>query len=512
MMLGAVLCTLVLSASAFRLSENNWTMETPNTVTGRLGSPVTVYCKFTPPHPRYTGNITIMWKAGRNGTVYIKYTNYGPDSQGKYQNVIDVNEGERHRVIGNTRKNDATIKINQLRGKDNNKLLSCCVELQGEDGKYEIGPKTRLIVTGHEEKLRSVTDTKGGDATLPCSFTIPNRYQIRATVTVLWRRGRPHGQLVFNYTLGLTARTNSRESETVNEGNRYKLVRNVGDGDASLKIRGLELNDTGRYFCHVHVMFISKGSQLDQVTQDMSELQVVAPAVILSLSLVAGDEVGVDIVCTAEGEPPANITWIDPKNNTLPINTSHTPVTHVPDKHLTVGEIRGPRLRGTYRCIAENTQGRDARDILAPGSQCDGNRQSDGDGHSDGGRHSDGGILHGVDSMLYVGISIVVLLILVTAIIWGVKRDCGTRHSLQLSESHQVDLSVENNMVRPQPSAGDDEAAVIYSEVTPVSARQRDSDEAAVICSVVPPAPARQTDSDVIYAVVTKSKGRSAEQ
>uniref|UniRef100_A0A4W3HEC3 Ig-like domain-containing protein n=1 Tax=Callorhinchus milii TaxID=7868 RepID=A0A4W3HEC3_CALMI len=210
-------------------------------------------------------------------------------------------------------------------------------------------------VSGPEEKLRSVTGTKGGDATLPCSFTIPNTYQNRATVTVLWRRGSPHGQLVFNYTLGLTAHTNSGESETVNEGNRYKLVRNVGDGDASLKIRGLELNDTVRYLCHVHVMFINKCPGL-------------TPAVILNLSLVAGG----DIVCTAEGEPPAHITLIDPENNALPINTNHTPVTHVPDKHQSVGEIRGPRLRGTYRCVAENTQGRDSRDILAPGPQSDG--------------------------------------------------------------------------------------------------------------------------------------------
>uniref|UniRef100_A0A4W3HWK2 Ig-like domain-containing protein n=1 Tax=Callorhinchus milii TaxID=7868 RepID=A0A4W3HWK2_CALMI len=234
-------------------------------------------------------------------------------------------------------------------------------------------------VSGHEEKLRSVTGTKGGDATLPCSFTIPNTYQNRATVTVLWRRGRPHGQLVFNYTLGLTARTNSGESETVNEGNRYKLVRNVGDGDASLKIRGLELNDTVRYFCHVHTLHCHQNT----------------PAVILSLSLVAGG----DIVCSAEGEPPANITWIDPEHNTLPINTSHTPVTHVPDKHQTVGEIRGPRLRGTYHCVAENTQGSDARDILAPGPQSNGGRT------------------------VYIMVSIVVLLVLVTAIIiWRVKR------------------------------------------------------------------------------------------
>ncbi|XP_042188015.1 sialic acid-binding Ig-like lectin 15 [Callorhinchus milii] len=137
------------------LSGNGWTMETPDTVTGRLGSPVTVYCKFTPPHPRYTGNITIIWMGDWTGPVYIKYTNYRPDSQGKYQNVIDVNEGERHRVIGDPRRNDAAIEINQLRGEDNNTLLSCRVELQGEDGKFETGPKTRLIVTGHEEKLRS---------------------------------------------------------------------------------------------------------------------------------------------------------------------------------------------------------------------------------------------------------------------------------------------------------------------------------------------------------------------
>uniref|UniRef100_A0A4W3HTQ7 Ig-like domain-containing protein n=1 Tax=Callorhinchus milii TaxID=7868 RepID=A0A4W3HTQ7_CALMI len=247
-------------------------------------------------------------------------------------------------------------------------------------------------VSGPEEKLRSVTGTKGGDATLPCSFNRPSTYQNRATVTVLWRRGRPHGQLVFNYTLGLADRSNSRESETVNEGNRYKLVRNVGDGDASLKIRGLELNDNGRYFCHVHVI---EHQHRHDGERAGNGVRVETPAVILSLSLVAGG----DIVCTAEGKPPANITWIDPKNNTLPINTSHTPVTHVPDKHQTVGEIRGPRLRGTYRCVAENTQGRDARDILAPGPQSDGGRT------------------------VYIVVSIVVLLVLVTAIIiWRVKR------------------------------------------------------------------------------------------
>ncbi|XP_042187952.1 uncharacterized protein LOC103188796 [Callorhinchus milii] len=214
-------------------------------------------------------------------------------------------------------------------------------------------------------------------------------------------------------------------------------------------------------------MFMKKEFQLDQVTQDMSRLQVFAeaPAVILSLSLVAGG----DIVCSAEGEPPANITWIDPEHNTLPINTSHTPVTHVPDKHQTVGEIRGPRLRGTYRCVAENTQGSDARDILAPGPQSNGGRT------------------------VYIMVSIVVLLVLVTAIIiWRVKRGDGVGHCCQCSESHQM---VSNKMVRPQPPAGDDEAAVIYSVVPPAPARQTDSDEAAVIYSVVTPAPARQTDS-----------------
>uniref|UniRef100_A0A4W3HZT5 Ig-like domain-containing protein n=1 Tax=Callorhinchus milii TaxID=7868 RepID=A0A4W3HZT5_CALMI len=197
----------------------------------------------------------------------------------------------------------------------------------------------------------------GGDATLPCSFTMPGIHP--SNIYVIWRRGSPQSRPFINDTLGLASHTNPGESETANEGNRYKVVGNVGDGDTSLRIRGLELNDTSRYFCHVHVTFtLSDGPR--------------TPAVILSLSLVAGDGAGSGIVCTAEGEPPANITWIDPENNTLPINTSHTPVTHVPDKYQTVGEIRGPRLRGTYRCVAENTQGRDTRDILVAAPQRDG--------------------------------------------------------------------------------------------------------------------------------------------
>eukprot|EP00062_Callorhinchus_milii_P022597 gi/632980549/ref/XP_007907096.1/ PREDICTED: sialic acid-binding Ig-like lectin 15 isoform X1 [Callorhinchus milii] len=368
--------------------DDGWVMEAPEMVTGWEGDSVILLCSFSLPDPGYKGNISVVWTTKRKSSraVVFNCTNYLPLNapSNTSENLIHRNAGRRYWLAGNPREMNASLAVEKLTLPDSQHRYQCWVALTGNGSEVLVSStETTLLVMG---KLLSVTGTKGGDATLPCSFTMPGIHP--SNIYVIWRRGSPQSRPFINDTLGLASHTNPGESETANEGNRYKVVGNVGDGDTSLRIRGLELNDTSRYFCHVHVTFtlqeyttqehttqghVSHGhTTQEHVTQNQLWLRVVAPAVILSLSLVAGDGAGSGIVCTAEGEPPANITWIDPENNTLPINTSHTPVTHVPDKYQTVGEIRGPRLRGTYRCVAENTQGRDTRDILVAAPQRDG--------------------------------------------------------------------------------------------------------------------------------------------
>ncbi|XP_051876576.1 matrix-remodeling-associated protein 5-like [Pristis pectinata] len=123
------------------------------------------------------------------------------------------------------------------------------------------------------------------------------------------------------------------------------------------------MNDTSDYFCHVWV----RRSKRKTVTQDETRLQVVVPATILNLSLVTDKVTGDILVCRAEGEPPANITWIGPGNSALPVNSGEMRFTRDSEKAQTVGELLHPRASGSYSCVAVNEHGRDTREIHLPG-------------------------------------------------------------------------------------------------------------------------------------------------
>ncbi|GCB67274.1 hypothetical protein scyTo_0015104 [Scyliorhinus torazame] len=263
-MLVALVCIIAMAICTGGFSEDGWSAETPDKVTGREGKATILFCKF--PHPQL-----------------------------------------------------------------------------GYKGQNNTGP---------------VTGMKGDSVTLPCTFTPPDRFA--SSLTVLWMKGDPYTECtVFNHTRPLAADSRVTDSVTVNEEDRYGLIGNLTQGDASLRISDLQLNDTNDYFCHVHI----KRRRREYVIRDVTRLRVVAPATILELSAVRDGITGGTIVCRVEGEPPANITWIDPENSTVHEDSSDTTVTRVPGKYQTVGRFLDPTLRGTYSCVAVNEHGREVRQI-----------------------------------------------------------------------------------------------------------------------------------------------------
>lgn len=121
---------------------------------------------------------------------------------------------------------------------------------------------------GDNVRASMVIGSKGGSATLPCSFNPSNRNP--SSITIDWMKGNPpKWSVIFRHTHPhITAR---RIPENVNEGERYELVGKLEQGDASIRVRGLRLDDASDCSCHVYV----RSSTLTTVTQDEMKLQVV---------------------------------------------------------------------------------------------------------------------------------------------------------------------------------------------------------------------------------------------
>ncbi|XP_067838216.1 sialic acid-binding Ig-like lectin 12 isoform X2 [Heptranchias perlo] len=548
-MLCILFCALAMSLSAERLNKNGWSMETPDRVTGRERKSTVLFCKFTHPYPGYKGNITVTWRRNMAEVVF-SYTNYPSrkrQSSGS-ENLIHQNVGERYRLMGNPRENDASIMIQSLRKVDTEERYNCRVDFkEKEKGKFQLIHGV-LKITADRNNIWQVTVNKGDSATLPCTFSPPDQYP--SNITVLWMKENPWKEsVVFSQTRSLR---DGSDSVTVNKGERYQLIGDPTQGDASIRMRDLGLNDTSKYFCHVHVkngdgenvtqdemrlqvvadrnniwrvtvnkgdsaalpctfsppdqypsnitvlwmkenpwkesvvfsqtrslrdgsdsVTVNKGERYqligdptqgdasirmrdlglndtskyfchvhvkngdgENVTQDEMRLQVVAPATILELSVVTDNITGDTIVCKVEGEPPANITWIDPENSALPGNS--TTVTQLLEKHQTVGEILNPTLRGNYRCVAVNEHGRDVRQIHLWATERD-----------------------MLTISLYIGSAILfILLVLIGFTVWRLKKNPQEPGSVPV---HSVVNDAVSQQAETDPQ--ESESLILYSSV-----------------------------------------------
>lgn len=105
-------------------------------------------------------------------------------------------------------------------------------------------------------------------ATLPCSFSPLNKNP--SPITVRWMKGNPREEsTVFNHTHPHSV--NPPSTVTVKGGGRYELVGKLDQGDASIRVKELRLDDSSDYFCYVWV----RNSTQETVTQDETKLEVV---------------------------------------------------------------------------------------------------------------------------------------------------------------------------------------------------------------------------------------------
>ncbi|XP_032874700.1 uncharacterized protein LOC116971575 [Amblyraja radiata] len=322
-------------------------------VIGMKGATATLPCSFSPSN-RNPSSITINWLMGNppKWSVVFRDTSPRPAANHIPENV---NRGNRYELVGNLTQGDASIRVNGLKLNDTSDY-SCHVYVRNSTLTTVTQDEMKLQVVGDNDRASMVIGRKGATATLPCSFSPSNRNP--SSITISWIKGNPpKWSVVFRDTSPRPAANHIPEN--VNKGNRYELVGNLTQGDASIRVKGLKLDDASDYSCHVYV----RNSMLT-VTQDEMKLQVVVPATILELFVVSDNVTGEPtLVCRAEGKPPANITWIVPGNSSLPVNISEMIVTHDPEKLLTVGELLHPRLPGKYTCVAVNEHQIDTREI-----------------------------------------------------------------------------------------------------------------------------------------------------
>ncbi|XP_069798446.1 uncharacterized protein [Narcine bancroftii] len=265
-MLCILLCAVALGVSAKRHSGNGWSMETPDKVVGREGKRLILFCKFIHPHPDYRGNISIAWK-NTNVHQFFNYTNYQIGS--KFKNEIEVNEESRYKARGNPRRNDASILIQKLMLKDKDKKIKCRVDLKEKPkDKFELEHGT-LIIKDPGTGASPVIGKRGGSAIL-LPLTYKPKRKNGSSIIIVWTKGNLQEEFtVFNCTCSFSAALPC--NVTVNKGGQYELVGRPEQGNASIRVTDLRLNDTSFYFSHIWIW--NEGPKL--VIQDEIKLEVV---------------------------------------------------------------------------------------------------------------------------------------------------------------------------------------------------------------------------------------------
>ncbi|XP_067885265.1 uncharacterized protein [Heterodontus francisci] len=260
------LSTVLLSVSVWgsKFSENGWTMSAADDVSVEEGGSAVLPCTFTHPHTdqTVTGSVTWYNRDSWDYNVIFKCTYSGPGhSQSELcEDVKQQDGGNRFRFVGNFSNKDVSIMMERLIRADSGPY-QCRVELTV--GQFQTQKLTSLRVEAASGNVSVVTGTEGASVTLPCMFT-PRSYRTLSTVT--WMRKEPYQHIV-------TFRAQSNGSwTTANGGNRYELIGNPKEGNASTRINQLSVNDNHTYLCLVEYTSLDNYQYLIQTE---TQLQVV---------------------------------------------------------------------------------------------------------------------------------------------------------------------------------------------------------------------------------------------
>ncbi|XP_072449516.1 polymeric immunoglobulin receptor-like isoform X2 [Chiloscyllium punctatum] len=269
-------------------SANGWSMTIADRVRAEEGGSAVLPCSFTHPDTNLTLTGSILWYKGKSRALIFKCTYPGPDhSQGELcENVIQRDGGNRFRFVGNLSNKDASIMMEGLSREDADSYR-CRVELNID--KFGSGKGTRLKVEAAQGNVSVVSGTEGDSVTLPCIF---RSWGSHTLTTVTWMRKEPYQHIVT-----FTAQSQGNWT-TGHGGNRYELIGNPEEGNASTRINQLSVRDNHTYLClveyrskHNLLYLIQKETQLQvhvktQPAQYVSVYSLVIPLLILLLLLI----------------------------------------------------------------------------------------------------------------------------------------------------------------------------------------------------------------------------------
>ncbi|XP_060703207.1 polymeric immunoglobulin receptor-like [Hemiscyllium ocellatum] len=237
--LSAVL--LSVSVRGHTDSANGWSMTIADGVRAEEGGSAVLPCSFTHPDAHLTLTGSILWHKAETQALIFKCTYPGPDhSQGELcENVRQRDGRNRFRFVGNLSNKDASIMMEGLNQEDAGSYR-CRVELNINN--FGSGKGTRLEVEASQENVSVVSGTEGDSVTLPCIF---RRWDSHVLTNVTWMRKEPYQHIVT-----FTAQSQGNWT-TGHGGNRYELIGNPEEGNASTRINQLRVRDNHTYLCLV---------------------------------------------------------------------------------------------------------------------------------------------------------------------------------------------------------------------------------------------------------------------
>ncbi|XP_060703232.1 uncharacterized protein LOC132829859 [Hemiscyllium ocellatum] len=268
-----------VSVRGHMVSNKGWSMTIADDVRAEEGSFTVLPCSFTHPDTHLTLTGSVIWKKFKKGEIF-KCPYPGPDhSQGELcENVRQRDGGNRFRFVGNFSNNDLSIMMEGLSQEDAGSYR-CRVELN--IGKFGTRRGTGLEVEATQGNVSVVTGTEGDSVTLPCIF---RSWDSHTLTTVTWMRKEPYQHIVT-----FTAQSQGTWT-TGHGGNRYELIGNPDEGNASTRINQLSVRDNHTYLCLVEYRskpdsqyLIQKETQLQIIPVKEPEPTIVICQLIISL-------------------------------------------------------------------------------------------------------------------------------------------------------------------------------------------------------------------------------------
>uniref|UniRef100_UPI00358EDC66 sialic acid-binding Ig-like lectin 15 n=1 Tax=Myxine glutinosa TaxID=7769 RepID=UPI00358EDC66 len=224
---------------------------------------------------------------------------------------------------------------------------SVLVESQTEETNICTSEGTKSLCVSQE-----VIGLRGEDATLPCLFTHEEESDMIALHVLFYLLTSSNKHYVYN--------SSSNYMDESFKG-RIQPMGNASDGDGSVKIRDLKMEDEGIYICRFEwktSMMTVDGFQARKGMQTQLRVDV-RPEILRIWKESENSTNSEKLFCEAEAKPGPNITWMDPLGR--PVELSETMVG--PDdpneiRNIVISlNLTGQEPPGNYTCLAENQYG-----------------------------------------------------------------------------------------------------------------------------------------------------------